>query len=117
MVRNSACRFFYPEYDVDALNALFDNGEMDNARTQLHHKLIVTYDKRYLSSGAPRAGHACFHGADNFVALGIVIAVAGMARPQFAAVARSTFGMIPVILAWAVLRERVSSGQWAKAWP
>lgn len=32
-------QIFYPEYDVDALNALFDNGEMDNVRTQLHHDM------------------------------------------------------------------------------
>ncbi len=30
-------QIFFPEYDVDALNALFDNGEMDNVRTQLHY--------------------------------------------------------------------------------
>lgn len=33
-------QIFYPEYDVDALNALFDNGEMDNVRTQLHHDML-----------------------------------------------------------------------------
>ena len=32
-------QIFYPEYDVEALNALFDNGEMDNVRTQLHHDM------------------------------------------------------------------------------
>jgi drug/metabolite transporter (DMT)-like permease len=47
------------------------------------------------------------------IALGIVIAAAGMARPEFAAVAASTFGMITVILAWAILRERMTPGQWA----
>ncbi len=46
------------------------------------------------------------------VALGIVIAAAGMARPEFASVAASTFGMITVILAWAILRERMTGGQW-----
>lgn len=46
------------------------------------------------------------------IALGIVIAAAGMARPEFASVAASTFGMITVILAWAILRERMTSGQW-----
>lgn len=33
-------QIFYPEYDVDALNALFDNGEMHNVRTQLHHDML-----------------------------------------------------------------------------
>ena len=32
-------QIFYPEYDVDALNALFDNGEMANVRIQLHHDM------------------------------------------------------------------------------
>ncbi|MBI6631008.1 DMT family transporter [Pontibaca salina] len=53
-----------------------------------------------------------FMGLLDCVALGIVIAAAGMARPEFAAVASSTFGMITVILAWLILRERVSPGQW-----
>ena len=46
------------------------------------------------------------------VALGIVIAAAGMGRPEFASVAASTFGMITIILAWAILRERMTGGQW-----
>ncbi len=46
------------------------------------------------------------------IALGIVIAAAGMARPEFASVAASTFGMITVVLAWAILRERMTGGQW-----
>lgn len=51
-------------------------------------------------------------GALDCIALGIVIAAAGMARPEFASVAASTFGMITVILAWAILRERMTPGQW-----
>ena len=46
------------------------------------------------------------------IALAIVIAAADMARPEFAAVAASTFGLITVILAWLILRERVVAGQW-----
>ncbi|MCQ0092109.1 DMT family transporter [Roseovarius sp. M141] len=45
-------------------------------------------------------------------ALAIIIAAAGMARPEFASVAASTFGMITIILAWVILRERMSGGQW-----
>jgi drug/metabolite transporter (DMT)-like permease len=47
------------------------------------------------------------------IALAIVIAAADMARPEFASVAASTFGLITVILAWAFLRERMTIGQWA----
>ncbi len=32
-------QLFHPEYDVDALNALFDNGEMVKVRAQLHHDM------------------------------------------------------------------------------
>lgn len=46
------------------------------------------------------------------IALAVVIAAADMARPEFAAVAASTFGLITVILAWILLRERMTAGQW-----
>lgn len=45
-------------------------------------------------------------------ALGIVIASGGLERPEFAAVAASTFGIITIILAWGFLKERMSFGQW-----
>ncbi len=32
-------QIFYPEYDVDALNTLFDKGEMGKVRAQLHHDM------------------------------------------------------------------------------
>lgn len=32
-------QIFHPEYDCDAINTLFDNGEMDKVRTQLHHDM------------------------------------------------------------------------------
>lgn len=32
-------QIFHPEYDCDALNALFDAGEMQQVRTQLHHDM------------------------------------------------------------------------------
>jgi drug/metabolite transporter (DMT)-like permease len=46
-------------------------------------------------------------------ALGIVIASGGLERPEFAAVAASTFGMITIILAWMFLKERMTAPQWA----
>lgn len=51
-------------------------------------------------------------GALDAAALAIVIASGNLARPEFAAVAASTFGMITVLLAWAFLKERMSTGQW-----
>jgi drug/metabolite transporter (DMT)-like permease len=46
------------------------------------------------------------------IALGVVIAASGFERPEFASVAASTFGMLTVVLAWAFLRERMTTGQW-----
>lgn len=45
-------------------------------------------------------------------ALGVVIASGGLDRPEFAAVAASTFGMVTIILAWAFLKERMTPAQW-----
>lgn len=46
------------------------------------------------------------------IALGIVIASGNLYRPEFAAVAASTFGAITIILAWLFLKERMTAGQW-----
>jgi drug/metabolite transporter (DMT)-like permease len=46
------------------------------------------------------------------LALGIVIAAGNLYRPEFAAVAASTFGIITIILAWLFLKERMTGGQW-----
>jgi drug/metabolite transporter (DMT)-like permease len=46
------------------------------------------------------------------IALGIVIASGNLHRPEFAAVAASTFGMITIILAWLFLKERMTTPQW-----
>lgn len=32
-------QIFHPEYDCDALNTLFDNGEMEKVRSKLHHDM------------------------------------------------------------------------------
>ncbi len=32
-------QIFHPEYDVNALNTLFDNGEMEKVRAQMHHDM------------------------------------------------------------------------------
>lgn len=32
-------QIFHPEYDVDAINAMFANGEQDKVRTRLHHDM------------------------------------------------------------------------------
>jgi len=45
-------------------------------------------------------------------ALGVVIASGALDRPEFAAVAASTFGMVTIILAWLFLKELMTPSQW-----
>lgn len=45
-------------------------------------------------------------------ALGIVIAAGSLHRPEFAAVAASTFGIITIVLAFVFLKERMTAAQW-----
>ncbi|MFZ9133639.1 MAG: EamA family transporter, partial [Gemmobacter sp.] len=42
-----------------------------------------------------------------------VTAAAGLAQPEYAAVASALFGVLTIILAWRILDERVSPRQWA----
>ena len=48
-------------------------------------------------------------------ALSLVTVAGGFARPEFAAVAASIFGMITILLAWRYLREPMTAVQWAGA--
>lgn len=45
-------------------------------------------------------------------ALGLVQIAGTLPRPEFAAVASSTFGMVTILLAWVFLKERMSPPQW-----
>ena len=51
-------------------------------------------------------------GACDALALGAVMAAGGLPRPEFASVAASMFGLVTVVLAWAILRERMVTRQW-----
>ena len=51
-------------------------------------------------------------GCCDALALGLVIAAGDLPRPEFAAVAASTFGMVTVLLAWVFLKERITARQW-----
>lgn len=46
------------------------------------------------------------------IALSLIMSAGTLARPEFAAVAASTFGAITIVLAWAILKERMTGGQW-----
>lgn len=46
------------------------------------------------------------------IALACVLSAGGLPNAQYAAVAASCFGLLTIVLAWAVLRERMSPNQW-----
>lgn len=49
------------------------------------------------------------------LALGLVLQAGGLAHPEYASVAASTFGMVTIILAWAFLKEDMRPSQWGAA--
>tara|TARA_B110000003_G_scaffold112940_1_gene115552 strand:- start:738 stop:1586 length:849 start_codon:yes stop_codon:yes gene_type:complete len=49
------------------------------------------------------------------LALGLVLQAGGLAHPEYASVAASTFGMVTIILAWAFLKEEIRPSQWGAA--
>lgn len=61
--------------------------------------------------GAPVAVLALM-GLFDATALGLVQVAGTLPRPEFAAVAASTFGMVTILLAWAFLKERMGRMQW-----
>ena len=46
------------------------------------------------------------------LALSLVLFAGSLPRPEFAAVSSSLFGLVTVVLAWALLRERMTRAQW-----
>lgn len=52
-------------------------------------------------------------GVADGIALACVLAAGGLPNAQYAAVAASCFGLLTIVLAWAILRERMSPMQWA----
>ncbi|MEP5731810.1 MAG: DMT family transporter [Sulfitobacter sp.] len=70
-----------------------------------------------VSKGDKKPGRAAWPflavmGVLDAAALSAVIASGGLERPEFAAVAASTFGMITIILAWGFLKEKMTPPQW-----
>jgi len=51
-------------------------------------------------------------GALDALALALVLFAGNLPNPEFASVSSSLFGLITVILAWALLREGMTRGQW-----
>ena len=51
-------------------------------------------------------------GVADGIALACVISAGGLPDAQYAAVAASSFGLLTIVLAWAILRERMTNMQW-----
>jgi drug/metabolite transporter (DMT)-like permease len=46
-------------------------------------------------------------------AIGLVTAAASLPNPEYAAISASLFGVLTILLAWRVLKERVAPLQWS----
>lgn len=54
----------------------------------------------------------CFIGALDAIALRSVIAAGGLPDAQYASVVASMFGLLSIILAWLILKEKMNALQW-----
>ncbi|WP_170411138.1 DMT family transporter [Ruegeria atlantica] len=54
----------------------------------------------------------CLMGLLDAIAILSVVAAGGLPNAQYASVAASVFGLLTVVLAWAVLRESMAPSQW-----
>lgn len=55
----------------------------------------------------------CLMGLADGVALVCVLSAGSLPDAQYAAVASSTFGLLTIVMAWAILKERMTTAQWA----
>lgn len=72
----------------------------------------VLMDRQALDLGNAPVGLLVVMGCCDAVALGLVQWSGTLPRPEFAAVASSTFGMVTIILAALFLKERMTWPQW-----
>ena len=54
-----------------------------------------------------------FMGVLDAFAIGLVTAAASLPNPEYAAISSSLFGVLTILLAWRILKERVAPLQWA----
>jgi drug/metabolite transporter (DMT)-like permease len=55
----------------------------------------------------------CLMGVADGIALICVLSAGTLPDAQYAAVAASTFGLLTIVMAWAILKERMTPAQWA----
>ncbi len=65
-----------------------------------------------LAVGARALGPLVAMGVLDGIALLAVLSAGTMENPQFAAVAASMFGIFTIVLAWSLLKERLTAPQW-----
>jgi drug/metabolite transporter (DMT)-like permease len=53
-----------------------------------------------------------FMGVLDAFAIGLVTASASLPNPEYAAISSSLFGVLTILLAWRILKERVAPLQW-----
>ncbi len=82
--------------------------------TTLGLLLVIMVVKRApFSAGRTALAPLAVMGLLDGIALLCVISAARLPNPEYASVASSIFGLLTIVLAWAILRERMSPPQWA----
>lgn len=73
---------------------------------------IALASRKSLWPGTRTLPLLCLMGTLDAVALLCVVSAGGLPNAQYASVAASIFGLLTVVLAWAILREKMSISQW-----
>lgn len=74
--------------------------------------VIAIASRKSLWPGARALPLLCLMGALDAVAILCVVSAGGLPNAQYAPVAASIFGLLTVVLAWAILREEMAFFQW-----
>ncbi|MEW2919774.1 DMT family transporter [Ruegeria sp. ANG10] len=73
---------------------------------------IAVASRKSLWPGTRALPLLCLMGALDAVAILCVVSAGGLPNAQYASVAASIFGLLTVVLAWAILREEMAFVQW-----
>ncbi|CUK20546.1 EamA-like transporter family protein [Ruegeria denitrificans] len=74
--------------------------------------VIAIASRKPLWPGTRALPLLCLMGALDAVAILCVVSAGGLPNAQYASVAASIFGLLTVVLAWAILREEMAFFQW-----
>ncbi|SPJ29019.1 DMT family transporter [Falsiruegeria mediterranea] len=73
---------------------------------------ITLVSRRSMWPGVKALPLLCVMGVLDAIAILSVVAAGGLPNAQYASVAASVFGLLTVVLAWAILKERMANSQW-----